>query len=238
MPRAGQDGRLERGILLGVGALMAVYGLTRRNKVGYGLITAGLGMIAKAAVPDDIVPKTMERINLMKARKVMTVYKDRAECYALWSDPKGWQKFMRKAELVTQLNDSDYEFISMDGSSWRIRVVSRAENELLLWESTEDSPLKMRGSVSFVDAPGDRGTEVTLEIEATSQGGLVGNFYGRNPAEHVKEDLRRFRCLAETGEIPTIAGQPQGQRMGAPMGSALVDKLESRTGSKERFMVR
>ena len=35
---------------------------------------------------------------------------------------------------------------------------------------------------------------------------------GRNPKQAVIENLRHFKALAETGEIPRIQGQPRGPR--------------------------
>ena len=35
---------------------------------------------------------------------------------------------------------------------------------------------------------------------------------GRNPKQSVIENLRHFKALAETGEIPRIEGQPHGPR--------------------------
>ena len=35
---------------------------------------------------------------------------------------------------------------------------------------------------------------------------------GRNPKQAVIENLRHFKALAETGEIPRIQGQPHGPR--------------------------
>jgi hypothetical protein len=35
---------------------------------------------------------------------------------------------------------------------------------------------------------------------------------GRNPKQAVIENLRHFKALAETGEIPTTQGQPHGPR--------------------------
>jgi hypothetical protein len=37
-------------------------------------------------------------------------------------------------------------------------------------------------------------------------------FVGRNPKQSVIENLRHFKALAETGEIPRTEGQPHGPR--------------------------
>jgi uncharacterized membrane protein len=70
------------------------------------------------------------------------------------------------------------------------------------------------GEVVFEPAPGDRGTVVTVlqnfrlsKVESTLE-----TLIGRNPKQSVIENLRHFKALAETGEIPRIQGQPHGPR--------------------------
>jgi uncharacterized membrane protein len=59
-------------------------------------------------------------------------------------------------------------------------------------------------AVTFKDAPGDRGTEIHVELAA---GGLRAS---RSLAK-VKDDLRRFKQLVETGEIPRSDAVPEGE---------------------------
>ncbi|HTF68817.1 MAG TPA: hypothetical protein VK638_39670, partial [Edaphobacter sp.] len=70
------------------------------------------------------------------------------------------------------------------------------------------------GEVIFEDAPGDRGTMVTV-LQEFRMGKLASaweTFVGRNPKQAVIENLRHFKALAETGEIPRTQGQPHGDR--------------------------
>ena len=41
-------------------------------------------------------------------------------------------------------------------------------------------------------------------------GNWIAKLFGENPSRVVREDLRNFKRLMETGEIPTIEGQPHG----------------------------
>jgi uncharacterized membrane protein len=43
-------------------------------------------------------------------------------------------------------------------------------------------------------------------------GAAVAWMLGHDPASSVREDLRRFKQLMETGEVPTIQGQPRGRQ--------------------------
>ena len=63
---------------------------------------------------------------------------------------------------------------------------------------------------------GAQGTRVDVDLvyqpPAGKLGALVAKLFGEEPNQQVAEDLRRFKRLMETGEIPTTAGQSHGQR--------------------------
>ena len=79
------------------------------------------------------------------------------------------------------------------------------------WESSE----RLTGAdatVTFVDAPGDRGTEIHVEVEDRSAvGEIVGKVTGSDPLAKAKDDLRRFKQRVETGEIARSDGTPEGE---------------------------
>jgi uncharacterized membrane protein len=70
-------------------------------------------------------------------------------------------------------------------------------------------------AVSFKPAPGDRGTEIHVDLEQTAPGGKLGEMLmkltGKEPLAKVKDDLRRFKAQFETGEIPRSDGVPEGE---------------------------
>jgi hypothetical protein len=72
------------------------------------------------------------------------------------------------------------------------------------------------GSVRFILSPGGRGTQVKVNIEyippAGKLGRVIAQLFGEEPGQQIREDLRRFKRLMETGEIPTIPGQTSGRR--------------------------
>jgi hypothetical protein len=70
-------------------------------------------------------------------------------------------------------------------------------------------------AVTFKAAPGDRGTEIHVDLEQTAPGGKLGEMLmkltGKEPLAKVKDDLRRFKAQFETGEIPRSDGVPEGE---------------------------
>jgi hypothetical protein len=95
---------------------------------------------------------------------------------------------------------------------------------------------RVDAAVSFRPAPGDRGTEIHVDLERTAPGGMLGGMLmklsGKEPLAKVKDDLRRFKAKFETGEVPRSDGTPEGelaerklkQRPAQPLGPAELQK--------------
>jgi hypothetical protein len=67
-------------------------------------------------------------------------------------------------------------------------------------------------TVSFKDAPGGRGTEIHVEVETPGRlGEMARKLTGSEPLAKAKDDLRRFKHLVETGEIPRSDASPEGE---------------------------
>jgi uncharacterized membrane protein len=82
------------------------------------------------------------------------------------------------------------------------------------WESSEYD----HEAVTFTDAPGDRGTEIHIDLEPEARGGKLGEavqkLTGSEPVAKAKDDLRRFKQQVETGEIPRSDSTPEGELAG------------------------
>jgi uncharacterized membrane protein len=94
-------------------------------------------------------------------------------------------------------------------------TVNRPRDEVQrLWLTPERRPAHIADSgatVTFKDAPGDRGTEIHVDL-GDQGGGLVSRLTGgAPPLAKVKDDLRRFKALVETGTIARSDGVPEGE---------------------------
>jgi uncharacterized membrane protein len=83
-----------------------------------------------------------------------------------------------------------------------------------LWNSPEFRAAHIRdvgARVTFKDAPGDRGTEIHVDLGAASAGrlGAMARRLTGAPLAKVKDDLRRFKQRVETGVIPRSDGSPE-----------------------------
>ncbi len=100
-----------------------------------------------------------------------------------------------------------------------ITVLRPPDEVQRLWSSSEYRPQYIEGTdaaVTFKPAPGDRGTEIHVDLEKGAPGGrlgeAVGKLVGGAPLAKVKDELRRFKQRAETGEIPRSDAVPEGER--------------------------
>jgi hypothetical protein len=73
------------------------------------------------------------------------------------------------------------------------------------------------GSVRFLHAPGDRGTELVVEFEVDPRGGDFGRaaakLGGKDPATRLADELRRFKQRVETGDLVRSDGSPGGHAL-------------------------
>jgi uncharacterized membrane protein len=90
-----------------------------------------------------------------------------------------------------------------------------------LWQSSDYRPEYIEAAdarVTFKDAPGDRGTEIHVDLEDMGPAGKLGEvvqqLFGAAPLAKVKDDLRHFKQHVETGVIPRSDGSPEGERVG------------------------
>ncbi len=100
-----------------------------------------------------------------------------------------------------------------------ITVYRTREEVERLWRSSEYRPSYVQGAdaaVRFVDASGDRGTEIHVDLERELPGGrlaeVVAKLTSAAPLAKVKDDLRHFKQYVETGEIARSDGAPEGER--------------------------
>ena len=76
---------------------------------------------------------------------------------------------------------------------------------------------ELDAAVTFLDAPGDRGTEIHVDLERDAPGGKLGEavqkLAGSDPLAKVKDDLRRFKQHVETGVVARSDGTPEGEAL-------------------------
>jgi uncharacterized membrane protein len=100
-------------------------------------------------------------------------------------------------------------------------TVNRPPDEVRqLWSSSGHRPQyidETEAAVTFKPAPGDRGTEIHVDLAKSAPAGKLGEaiqkLTGSEPLAKVKDGLRRFKQHVETGEVPRSEGTPEGESL-------------------------
>lgn len=145
----------------------------------------------------------------MHLKAATTVRRDPEELYACWRDFERFPRFMAHLQEVTSTGPDRSHWKARGplgmNVEWDAEITDDVPGERISWRSLEGARVDNSGSVRFVEAPGDQGTEVHVEmrydIPGGSVGALIAKLFGEEPALQIKDDLRRFKQIVETGEI-------------------------------------
>jgi uncharacterized membrane protein len=121
-------------------------------------------------------------------------------------------------------------------TEWDSEILADEPGKRIAWRSIGGS-VQNAGEVIFETAPGNRGTLVTVLQEFGFGKATVAaaTLLARNPKQAVIENVRHFKALLETGEIPTIQGQSHGPRnvSGRLKASAYGEHIETPPGKRK-----
>lgn len=198
------------GSLVGGGAL-TIFGLSRKSKAGLALAAAGGYLTYRGATHNSSAEEH-------HAESSFAINCTQEKAFAYWRKLENLPRFMRHLESVkaTDGTRSEWSAIGPMGKSirWTAEIVEERENEWIVWRSLPGSDIECTGAVSFLPAVGGRGIIVTASLEYHPPAGKLGSalatLTGRSPEFGIREDLRRFKALMESGEVPTTEGQSHG----------------------------
>lgn len=199
-----------RTLLIGATALIA-YGVSRRSKAGTALAAAG-GLIAYKAAKTSPSHSDTKVVFLVNASP--------EQAYTLWRNFERLPRFMVHLQSVRELDSRRSEWVALGPGQreirWTAEISEDKPNRRIAWRSLPGSEVHTSGSVQFRADPQGRGTFVTVSIQYAVPGGPLGTgiaaVLGKNPGFMVREDVRRFKQLLESGEVPTTRGQTHGPR--------------------------
>ena len=146
---------------------------------------------------------------IIHTRKSITVNKPVDEVYAFWRDFENLPQFMRHLESVTDLGNGRTRWVAKAPAGkhveWEAETTEDVENERISWRAVEGSDVWNAGTVTFMRAPGDRGTEVRVDLSYEPPFGKIGSkvamLWREEPGQQVQDDLRHFKQVMELGEI-------------------------------------
>jgi uncharacterized membrane protein len=148
------------------------------------------------------------------------INKSPQECYDYWRDLRNVPRFMQTIEGVAVIDEKNSHWTAkLPGGhriEWDSRITDDVPGKRIAWHSVHSAPLAHAGVVDFEAAPGNRGTIVRVVLHYRPPAVPAAIYAARAlrgaPSYEIKEDLRRFKQILETGEIATTRGQPAGRR--------------------------
>lgn len=140
----------------------------------------------------------------------ITVFKPVGEVYSFWRDFSNIPKFMTHVRQIEVLGNGNlrWHWSTIGGfeMQWDSELIDDVPDKFLSWKTTPGSAAQHAGSVWFKPALENKATEVYVRFMYKVPGGKLtkafAEFFGEAPEQVVKNDLRRLRCLVETGELP------------------------------------
>ena len=201
--------------------------MDQRVKAGAGLAGVGItiGAVAFSAFlssrhrrrGNDDAPEFAKRKpggDLAQVGRSVTIGKPKDELFAYFRDFSNLPQFMENVESITGgqgASVATWQIKAPAGQTVNVKteIVSEMPGDHIVWRSVEGSDIATRGRIRFEDAPGERGTRVSLVMAYDPPGGALGRavaaLFLREPEVQARHDLKRFKMLMETGEIATSA---------------------------------
>jgi uncharacterized membrane protein len=184
-----------------------------RNRLFMALAAVGgvaiLDMLAAIRLAGERRTTALARPGGVSVTRAITVNRPRDEVYRFWRDFTNLPRFMSHLESVELLGErrSRWTARAIAGTcvTWEAEIVDDRPGELISWRSVDNADVPNAGAVRFVPAPGNRGTEIHIDVQYAPPAGKIGaaiaKLFGSEPGQQIAGDLRRFKQVLEVGEV-------------------------------------
>jgi uncharacterized membrane protein len=211
----------ENWLAFGAGALLLLVGASRRSAVGACLAVASAPLLYRGITgrwPDvlngysqpDSTKSALGGDRGVHVRESIRLEVPIADVYRFWRRLENLPQFMTHLDRVTEVSDRTSHWVASGPAGlaveWDAEIINEVENKILAWRSLPGSDVVTAGAVNFDAARGGRSTQISVHLQyappAGKAGALLASLFGREPSQTIREDLRHFKQLLETGEIP------------------------------------
>ena len=188
-------------------------------------IRTAIQVVAAIGVADLIAAWRLARSaggQVIQAETTITVNRSPDDVYRYWRNFEHLPAFMEHVEAVEPGGEGRWHWVAKAPAGttveWDAEIIQDLPGELIAWRSVPGADVANTGYVGFEPAPGDRGTEITVELQYRPPGGRAGaavaKLLGEEPNQQIRDDLRRFKQVMETGEVVRSGGAPEGLTTG------------------------
>jgi uncharacterized membrane protein len=153
-------------------------------------------------------------------RTSVLIQTEAEQLYEMWRDVESAPLWQEQIARVTRTGEKTSHWVMRSRDKehdktieWNSEILADEPGRRIAWRSVGGDS-DNAGEVVFEPSPGRKATLVTV-LQEFRMGKLANaweTIVGRNPKQAVIENLRHFKALAETGEIPRTEGQPHGPR--------------------------
>ncbi|MDQ2899200.1 MAG: SRPBCC family protein [Acidobacteriota bacterium] len=200
----------ERWVSATGGSALFIYGLKRRDPVGFLLAGLGAALFYRGAsghchVCEAIGDGAKQFRHdpgqaFLSIHKAVTIDKEPQEAFDYWRNLANLPKFMDHLQSVTVSDDKHSHWVAKSplGKTveWDTEIARETRGRLIEWRSVSGD-LESSGSVRFSKRQKGRGTKVhyafRYEPPANSVGVIVSKLFGTNPAKQVQLELHKFK---------------------------------------------
>lgn len=185
-------------------------------------MTRTMAALAGVAVMDLVAATRSHAEDPGEVRTLTTLTVNRRpeDVYRAWEQLETLPRFMTHLVSVERRDGQRSHWVARAPGGarveWDAEVVDAQPGRRLAWRSLPGADVDNEGSVEFTPAPGEQGTEVTVDLRYRIPGGRAGRavarMLGEHPDQQASDDLRRFKQVLETGEVSRSDGSPEGSR--------------------------
>ncbi len=151
--------------------------------------------------------------------KTVTINRPVGEVYAFWRDFANLPRFMTHLEAVTTQGNGLSHWVTKaplgQHVEWDAEIINEMQDKVIAWRSIDATAVPNAGYVHFEPEATGHGTVVKVALEYAPSAGVAGataaKVFHEAPDQQVDEDLRRFKEIMESGEVPSTEGQPSGR---------------------------
>jgi uncharacterized membrane protein len=173
---------------------------------------------AAALLNGHYAPPPNDEDGKVWARTSVIVQAHPRTLYEMWHDLEAIPAWQERMVEVRRTGETTSHWVMRDEPGdkvfeWDSEILADEPEKRIAWRSI-GGDIENAGEVIFEPAPGNRGTLVTV-LQQFRMGKLTRAWEaitGRDPKQSVIENLRHFKAMAETGEIPRTEPQPHGDR--------------------------
>lgn len=201
--------------------------------------------VPRAAAAGTIVngryaPPPADEDGKIWVRTTALIHGEPSELYKMWRNVETAPLWQEQIEGVVPTGPKTFHWVMRSGNGtieWDSEIVAEEPGHRIAWRSIGGDS-ENAGEVIFEPAPTGRGTYVTVlqEFRMSKAASALQTVKARNPKQAVIENLRHFKALVETGEIPRTDGQPHGPRgiAGGMKESAYSEKIAKPPGLRRK----